>query len=121
VADATLLARRLGIGRLPEDMGEREVLGISALAGIGLTVFSRRQSRVRRSGSTESGQAWRSRRSRNLGCGDRLYPSQELRSATVAFPLVAESACRDAASGRSSRRSDSQRQVSQVDRYDDPG
>jgi Na+:H+ antiporter, NhaA family len=38
VAGATLLARRLGIGRLPEGMGLREVLGIGALAGIGLTV-----------------------------------------------------------------------------------
>src|SRR5487761_1223735 len=38
VAGATLLAKRLGIGRLPEGMGLREVLGISALAGIGLTV-----------------------------------------------------------------------------------
>jgi len=38
VAGATLVARRLGIGRLPEGMGMREVLGIGALAGIGLTV-----------------------------------------------------------------------------------
>ena len=38
VAGATLLARRLGIGRLPEGMGLREVFGIGALAGIGLTV-----------------------------------------------------------------------------------
>lgn len=38
VAGATLLARRLGIGRLPEGMGLREVLGVGALAGIGLTV-----------------------------------------------------------------------------------
>jgi len=38
VVGATLLARRLGIGRLPEGMGTREVLGIGALAGIGLTV-----------------------------------------------------------------------------------
>jgi NhaA family Na+:H+ antiporter len=38
VAGATLLARRLGVGRLPEGMGLREVLGIGALAGIGLTV-----------------------------------------------------------------------------------
>jgi NhaA family Na+:H+ antiporter len=38
VSGATLLARRLGIGRLPEGMGLREVLGIGALAGIGLTV-----------------------------------------------------------------------------------
>ena len=38
VAGATLLAKRLGIGRLPDGIGVREVLGISALAGIGLTV-----------------------------------------------------------------------------------
>jgi NhaA family Na+:H+ antiporter len=38
VAGATLLARRLGIARLPEDMGVRDVLGVAALTGIGLTV-----------------------------------------------------------------------------------
>ncbi|HUZ19034.1 MAG TPA: Na+/H+ antiporter NhaA [Acidimicrobiales bacterium] len=38
VVGATLLAQRLGIGRLPEGMGLREVLGVGALAGIGLTV-----------------------------------------------------------------------------------
>jgi len=38
VTGATLLAQRLGIGRLPEGIGVREVLGIGALAGIGLTV-----------------------------------------------------------------------------------
>jgi len=38
VVGATLLAQRLGIGRLPDGMGLREVLGIGALAGIGLTV-----------------------------------------------------------------------------------
>src|SRR5487761_2647324 len=38
VTGATLLAQRLGIGRLPDGIGVREVLGIGALAGIGLTV-----------------------------------------------------------------------------------
>lgn len=38
IAGATLLARRLGIGHLPDGMGVREVLGIGALAGIGLNV-----------------------------------------------------------------------------------
>jgi Na+:H+ antiporter, NhaA family len=38
VVGATLLAQRLGIGRLPDGMGTRDVLGIGALAGIGLTV-----------------------------------------------------------------------------------
>ena len=38
VVGATLLAQRLGIGRLPDGLGLRELLGIGALAGIGLTV-----------------------------------------------------------------------------------
>jgi NhaA family Na+:H+ antiporter len=38
VAGSSLLARRLGIGRLSEGMGIRDVLGIAALSGIGLTV-----------------------------------------------------------------------------------
>ena len=38
IAGAAWLAQRLGVGRLPEGMGLREVLGVGALAGIGLTV-----------------------------------------------------------------------------------
>jgi NhaA family Na+:H+ antiporter len=38
IAGATLLAQRLGIGRLPSGVGTRHVWGLAALGGIGFTV-----------------------------------------------------------------------------------
>jgi Na+:H+ antiporter, NhaA family len=38
VAGASLLALRLGVGRLPEGVDKRSLLGLAALAGIGFTV-----------------------------------------------------------------------------------
>jgi NhaA family Na+:H+ antiporter len=38
VAGAIALGQRLGIGRLPDDIGPRHVAGMAALAGIGFTV-----------------------------------------------------------------------------------
>ena len=38
VVGASLVAMRLGLGTLPQDMGGRHLLGLGALAGIGFTV-----------------------------------------------------------------------------------
>ena len=38
ITGATLLARRVGIGALPDDLGARQLIGGAALAGIGFTV-----------------------------------------------------------------------------------
>jgi Na+:H+ antiporter, NhaA family len=38
VVGASLVAMRLGVGRLPEDMSGRHLWGLGALAGIGFTV-----------------------------------------------------------------------------------